>query len=89
MSVGGVLAGIRVVGQRSLIFLTPYQILFCFACLLDFSFDFFHRRMARGGHELPKVSPGTVMFDPSTLCERVTLETALRRVDGLRPSSTL
>jgi hypothetical protein len=55
-----------------------------------------HSRMARGGHGLPKVSPGPAMPNPSTPCERETPETALRlfqgcpthRVCGLRPSST-
>ena len=53
--------------------------------------------MARGGHGLPKVSPGPAMPDPSTPCGRATPETALRpfqgrvahRAGGLRPSFTL
>jgi hypothetical protein len=56
-----------------------------------------HGRMARGGHELPKVSQGLVMPDPSMPCGRATAETALwpfqgwpaRRVGGLRPSTIL
>jgi hypothetical protein len=55
-----------------------------------------HRHMVRGGHGLPKVSPGPAMPDPSTSCGRATPEKALRlfqgwpacRVGGLRPSST-
>jgi hypothetical protein len=34
-----------------------------------------HGRMARGGHELPKVSPGPAIPYPSTHCSRVILET--------------
>jgi hypothetical protein len=34
--------------------------------------------MARGGHELPKVSLGLAMPEPSTRCRRATPETALR-----------
>jgi hypothetical protein len=50
--------------------------------------------MARGGHGLPKVSPGPAMPYPSTPCGWTTPETALRlfqewparRAGGLRPS---
>jgi hypothetical protein len=57
---------------------------------------FGHGRMARGGHGLPKVSPGPAMPYPSTPCGRVTRETALwlflgwrvNSAGGLRPSST-
>jgi hypothetical protein len=56
-----------------------------------------HRRMTRGGHGLPKVSPGPTMPEPSTPCGRATPETALwpvqgwpaHRAGGLQPSSTL
>jgi hypothetical protein len=52
---------------------------------------------ARGGHGLPKVSPGLAMPYPSTPCRQATPETALRpfqgwpscRVGDLRPSFTL
>jgi hypothetical protein len=33
--------------------------------------------MARGGHGIPKVSPGPAMPDPSTPCGRATAEMAL------------
>jgi hypothetical protein len=42
-----------------------------------------HRRMARGGHGLPKVSPESAMPYPSTPCRQATC-----KVGGLRPSST-
>jgi hypothetical protein len=53
--------------------------------------------MARGSHELSKVSPWPAMLDPSTPFGRATPKMALqpfqgwpsRRTDGLRPSSTL
>jgi hypothetical protein len=53
--------------------------------------------MARGGYELPKVSPGPAMPNPSMPCGRATPETTLQpflefpahRAGGLRPSSTL
>jgi hypothetical protein len=56
---------------------------------------FHHRRMARGGHGLPKVSPGPAMPYLSMPCGRATPKTALQlfqgwsaqRVGGLRPSS--
>jgi hypothetical protein len=56
-----------------------------------------HGRMARGGHGLPKVSPGLAMPNPSTLCRLATPETALRlfigwpahRAGSLQLSSTL
>jgi hypothetical protein len=56
-----------------------------------------HGRIARGGHGLPKVSPGPAMAYPSTPCGRATSETGLqpfqgwpsRRVAGLQPSSSL
>jgi hypothetical protein len=41
-----------------------------------------HGRMARGGHGLPKVSPGPAMPYPSTPCRRTTYETALRLFQG-------
>ena len=55
-----------------------------------------HRRMAGGGHGLPKVSPGLAMPNPSTPCGQATTETALWpflgwpacRASGLRPFST-
>jgi hypothetical protein len=47
-----------------------------------------HRLMARGGHALPKVSPGPVMPNPSTPCGWVTGWPG-RRAGGLRPSATL
>jgi hypothetical protein len=55
-----------------------------------------HRRMARSGHGLPKVSPGSAMPDPSTPRERTTPATAMQpfqgwpahRAGSLRPSST-
>jgi hypothetical protein len=54
-------------------------------------------RMARGGHGLPQVSPGSAMPNASTPCGRAIPETALRpsqgsplhKVGGLRRSSTL
>jgi hypothetical protein len=56
---------------------------------------FVQGRLARGGHELSKVSPGPAMPDPSMPYEQATPETALwpfqgwpaRRAGGLRPSS--
>jgi hypothetical protein len=36
------------------------------------------RRLGRGGHELPKVSPSLAMPGPSTPCGRTISETALR-----------
>jgi hypothetical protein len=53
--------------------------------------------MARGGHGLPKVSPGPAMLDPSAPCERATPQTALWplqrwpscKAGSLQPSSTL
>jgi hypothetical protein len=55
-----------------------------------------HRRMARGGHGLPKVSPRPAMLYSSMPCSQATPETNLwpfqtwraRRVGGQRPSST-
>jgi hypothetical protein len=55
-----------------------------------------HKRMAWGGHGLPKVSCGPAMPNPSTPCGRATSETAswlfqgwpACRAGGLRPSST-
>jgi hypothetical protein len=55
-----------------------------------------HMHMARGGHGLPKVSPGPAMPYPSTPWGRATPEMNLRlflgwltrRASGLRPSST-
>jgi hypothetical protein len=55
-----------------------------------------HRRMARGGHGLPKISPGPTMPYMFALCRRATSETVIRlcqswpahRVGGLRPSFT-
>jgi hypothetical protein len=55
-----------------------------------------HGRMARGGHELPNVSPGPVIPDPFTPCGWATPEMALQpfqgrpthRMGGLRPFST-
>jgi hypothetical protein len=55
-----------------------------------------HRRMARGGHGLPKVSPEPTMPYPSSPCGQATPQTALRSVPGwpacrassLRPSCT-
>jgi hypothetical protein len=55
-----------------------------------------HRRMARGGHGLPKVSLGPTMPDPSTTCGRAIPEKGLQLFQlwpaclagGLRPSST-
>jgi hypothetical protein len=44
--------------------------------------DFTHERMARGGHGLPKVSPGPAMPNPSKPCGRATPETALRKICG-------
>jgi hypothetical protein len=41
-----------------------------------------HRRMARGGHGLPKVSPGLTMPNPYTPCRRATPETALCPFQG-------
>jgi hypothetical protein len=41
-----------------------------------------HGRMARGGHGLPKVSPGTAMPYPSMPWGRATPETALRPFQG-------
>jgi hypothetical protein len=41
-----------------------------------------YKHMVRGGHRLPKVSPGPAMPYPSTPCGRATPQTALR------PSST-
>jgi hypothetical protein len=54
-----------------------------------------HGRMAKGGHGLPKVSPGSALPYPSMPREWATPETAYRpfqgsparRVGGLRPSS--
>jgi hypothetical protein len=56
-----------------------------------------HGRMARGGHGLPKSSPGLVMPNPSTPCGRATPETAswplqgwpTHRVGSLRTSFAL
>jgi hypothetical protein len=56
-----------------------------------------HGRMAWGGHELPKVSLGPAMPDPSTPCRRATPEAALwpfqgcsaRSACSLRPSCAL
>jgi hypothetical protein len=56
-----------------------------------------HRRMRRGGHGLPKVSPGPALPYPATPCELATPKTALwpflrwpsHRVGGLRPSFAL
>jgi hypothetical protein len=65
-----------------------------------FSLDRVHGRdlgrMARGGHELPKVSTGLAIPYPSTFCEQATPEMALWtfqgwpacRAGGLRPSLT-
>jgi hypothetical protein len=36
-----------------------------------------HRHMVRGGHGLPKFSPGPAIRDPSTTCEWATPENAL------------
>jgi hypothetical protein len=55
---------------------------------------FDHKRMARGGHGLPKVSLGPAMPYPNTPCGLATSETALRlfqgwpvyRAGGLQPS---
>jgi hypothetical protein len=55
-----------------------------------------HRRIARGGHEVPKVSLGPALPKPSSPCGQATPETALwpyqgwlvRRASVLRPSST-
>jgi hypothetical protein len=55
-----------------------------------------HERMARGGHGLPKVLPGTALPDTSTPCGQATPETTLRlflgwltrKAGSLRPSST-
>jgi hypothetical protein len=45
--------------------------------------------MARGGHGLPKVSPGPAISYPPTPCERATPETALHEGGGsLLASST-
>jgi len=44
-----------------------------------------HGRTARGGHGLPKVSPGPAMPDPSMPCGRATPETALQQFRG-RPA---
>jgi hypothetical protein len=59
--------------------------------------DFYHRRMARVGHGIPKVSSGPAMPHLSTPCGRATPETPLRpflgwpsrRAGGLWPYSTL
>jgi hypothetical protein len=57
-----------------------------------------HGRMARGGHELPKVSLGPTMPDPSTPCGQAICFTSFPRpfqgwptcrTGGLRLSSTL
>jgi hypothetical protein len=56
----------------------------------------FPDRMARGGHGLPKASPGPAMPNPFMPCEQTTPEMALRvfmgwpvrRAGGLQPSST-
>jgi hypothetical protein len=46
-------------------------------------------RMARGGHGLPKVSPGPAMIYPSTPSGWATPETAWQgKEGGLWPSST-
>ena len=65
--------------------------------MISVSLSLSHRRMARGGHVLPKVSPGPALPDPSTPCGRATPKTALqlflrwpaRRAGGLPPSSIL
>jgi hypothetical protein len=60
--------------------------------LMSFCFASSHARIARGGHGLPKVSPGPTMLDPSTPCGRATSGMgwpACRAAFGLRPSSTL
>jgi hypothetical protein len=52
--------------------------------------------MARGGHGLPKVSPGPTLPNPSTPCGGATAETALQQFQGwpapravsLQPSSS-
>jgi hypothetical protein len=57
---------------------------------------FYHRRMTRGGHGLPKVSPRPAMPYTFTLCGQATPEMTLRpferwpahRATGLGPSST-
>jgi hypothetical protein len=52
--------------------------------------DVAHRRKGRGGHGLPKVSPGSAMPDPSMPCGRATRKIALQLFWGvLRPASTL
>jgi hypothetical protein len=59
--------------------------------------EFNHRRMARGGHGLPKVLPGPAMINRSMPCGRASPETVLwpfqgwpaQRAGGLRLSFTL
>jgi hypothetical protein len=61
----------------------------------DSKFTMRHDRMKRGGHGLPKVSPGHVMPYSYAPCRQATSETALqpfqglpaRRAGGLWPSS--
>jgi hypothetical protein len=56
-----------------------------------------HWRMARGGHGLPKVSPGPAMLDPITSCGWAIPKMVLRlfqgwharKAGGLQPSSFL
>jgi hypothetical protein len=60
------------------------------------AFTSLHKRMARGGHELPKVSPGLAMPNPSMPYGWATPKTVLQlfqdwptyRAGGLRPSTT-
>jgi hypothetical protein len=48
---------------------------------------FRHGRMARGGHELHKVLPGSALPYPSTPCGRATPEMAFRDGPPLRPAA--